>query len=139
MIINFSYPERNIKGEVEFFFFRFCQRNYFYCLFFNSRDHPGTSYYLSENAVNIHNSTEMAELLFHSTPPSLYKLKFSLGFANRKMVTWRYKDWFAVKFIICYLHICCFKLGYATMIFVRAALSLDITTQLQKAITIAIR
>ena len=53
--------------------------------FFNSWDHPGTSYYLSEYAVNIENSTKMAELHFDSTPPpSLYKLKFSLGQTNKR-------------------------------------------------------
>ena len=30
--------------------------------FSNLRDHPGTSYYLLEYTVNIHNSTKMAEL-----------------------------------------------------------------------------
>ena len=37
--------------------------------FFHSWDQPGTSYYLSEYAVNIQNSTKMAELHFDSTPP----------------------------------------------------------------------
>ena len=52
----------------------------------NSRDHPGTAYYLLEYAVNIHNSIKMAELHFDSTPPSLYKFKFSLGIINMTFV-----------------------------------------------------
>ncbi len=49
---------------------------------------------------------------------------------------------FLVKILILYSYIFFFfreKLNYATMIFVRVAIAMDMTVQLKKAVTIAVR